>query len=132
MSDFGVKNIASGEIRAPDALSGGERFQASLALALALVEIASRGGGRLDAVFVDEGFGSLDASALDTALATLGKVAGGGKMVALISHLRPVAEYVDTVMHVTRDDVTGSRIRVLSEVDRDRLLADDVRSRLTV
>lgn len=132
VSDFGVKNIASGEIRAPDALSGGERFQASLALALALVEIASRGGGRLDAVFVDEGFGSLDANALDTALATLGKVAGGGKMVALISHLRPVAEYVDTVMHVTRDDVTGSRIRTLSEEDRDRLLADDVRSRLTI
>ena len=132
VSDFGVKNIASGEIRAPEALSGGERFQASLALALALVEIASRGGGRLDAVFVDEGFGSLDANALDTALATLGKVAGGGKLVALISHLRPVAEYVDTVMHVTRDDVTGSRIRTLSEEDRDRLLADDVRSRLTI
>lgn len=132
VSDFGVKNIASGEIRAPEALSGGERFQASLALALALVEIASRGGDRLDAVFVDEGFGSLDANALDTALATLGKVAGGGKMVALISHLRPVAEYVDTVMHVTRDGVTGSRIRTLSEEDRDRLLADDVRSRLTI
>lgn len=132
VSDFGVKYIASGEIRAPEALSGGERFQASLALALALVEIASRGGGRLDAVFVDEGFGSLDANALETALATLGKVAGGGKMVALISHLRPVAEYVDTVMHVTRDDVIGSSIRTLTEEDRDRLLADDVRSRLTV
>ncbi len=131
VSDFGVKYLASGEIRAPEALSGGERFQASLALALALVEIASRGGGRLDAVFVDEGFGSLDANALETALATLGKVAGGGKMVALISHLQPVAEYVDTVMHVTRDDATGSCIRTLSEEDRDRLLADDVRSRLT-
>ena len=132
VSDFGVKYLASGEIRAPEALSGGERFQASLALALALVEIASRGGGRLDAVFVDEGFGSLDANALETALATLGKVAGGGKMVALISHLQPVAEYVDTVMHVTRDDATGSCIRTLSEEDRDRLLADDVRSRLTM
>ena len=58
---FGVVNVASGEVRTPDTLSGGERFQAALALALGLVEIASRGGGRLDAVFVDEGFGSLDA-----------------------------------------------------------------------
>ena len=104
-SGFGVVNVASGEVRTPDTLSGGERFQAALALALGLVEIASRGGGKLDAVFVDEGFGSLDANALDTALETLGKVAGGGKVVALISHLRPVAEYVDTVLHVTRDDV---------------------------
>lgn len=131
VADFGVKNAASGEIRSPDALSGGERFQASLALALALVEIASRGAGRLDAVFVDEGFGSLDQNALETALATLGRVAGGGKTVALISHLRAVAEYVDTVMHVTRDDVFGSKIRTLTEPERDRLLSDDIRSGLT-
>ena len=131
VEDFRVANIASGQIRSPDALSGGERFQASLALALALVEIASRGGGRLDAVFVDEGFGSLDSNALDVALDTLGKVAGAGKTVALISHLRSVAEYVDTVMLVTRDDVHGSRMRTLSEDERDRLLADDIRSGLT-
>jgi exonuclease SbcC len=128
---FGVVNVASGEVRTPDTLSGGERFQAALALALGLVEIASRGGGRLDAVFVDEGFGSLDAGALDTALETLGKVAGGGKLVALISHLRPVAEYVDTVLHVTRDDVLGSRIEVLDSEAREQLLADDIRSGLT-
>lgn len=131
VEDFRVANIASGQIRSPDALSGGERFQASLALALALVEIASRGGGRLDAVFVDEGFGSLDSNALDVALDTLGKVAGAGKTVALISHLRSVAEYVDTVMLVTRDEVHGSRMRTLSEDERDRLLADDIRSGLT-
>lgn len=132
VADFGVKNIVSGEIRTPDSLSGGERFEASLALALALalVEIASRGGGRLDAVFVDEGFGSLDANALETALTTLGRVAGAGKMVALISHLRSVAEHVDTVMHVRRDDVTGSRIDTLTVEERDALLADDVTSGL--
>ncbi|WCO67249.1 SMC family ATPase [Iamia majanohamensis] len=131
VADFGVKNTASGEIRSPDSLSGGERFQASLALALALVEIASRGAGRLDAVFVDEGFGSLDQNALETALATLGRVAGGGKTVALISHLQAVAEYVDTVMHVTRDDVFGSKIRTLTEPERDQFLSDDIRSGLT-
>lgn len=129
---FVVVNIASGEKRTPDTLSGGERFQAALALALALVEIASRGAGRLDAVFVDEGFGSLDSNALDVALETLGKVAGAGKMVALISHLRPVAEYVDTVLHVTKDEMFGSRIAVLDSDAREHLLADDVRSGLTI
>ena len=131
VADFGVANIASGEIRTPDSLSGGERFQAALALALALVEIASRGGGRLDAVFVDEGFGSLDAKALDVALSALEAVAGAGRTVALISHLRPVAEHVETVLHVTCDDMFGSRIDRLDADARDRLLADDVRSGLT-
>lgn len=129
--DFGVVSISSGEKRPPDALSGGERFQAALALALALVEIASRGGGQLDAVFVDEGFGSLDSNALDVALETLGTVAGAGKSVALISHLRPVAEYVDTVLHVTKDDMFGSRIEVLDSDAKDRMLDDDIRSGLT-
>ncbi len=129
--DFGVVRIASGEIRSPDTLSGGERFQAALALALALVEIASRGAGKLDAVFVDEGFGSLDGAALDVALDTLGSVAGGGKLVALISHLHPVAEYVDTVFNVTKDDLFGSTITKLDAEDREALLDDNTRSGLT-
>ncbi len=129
--DFGVVRIASGEVRSPDTLSGGERFQAALALALALVEIASRGAGKLDAVFVDEGFGSLDGAALDVALDTLGSVAGGGKLVALISHLHPVAEYVDTVFNVTKDDLFGSVITRLDADAREALLDDDIRSGLT-
>ncbi len=129
--DFGVVRIASGEVRSPDTLSGGERFQAALALALALVEIASRGAGKLDAVFVDEGFGSLDGAALDVALDTLGSVAGGGKLVALISHLHPVAEYVDTVFSVVKDDLFGSSITKLDAEDREKLLDDDIRSGLT-
>lgn len=100
-------------------------------MALALVEIASRGAGKLDAVFVDEGFGSLDGAALDVALDTLGSVAGGGKLVALISHLHPVAEYVDTVFNVTKDDLFGSSITKLDAEAREELLADDIRSGLT-
>jgi exonuclease SbcC len=123
--------VASGEIRSPDALSGGERFQAALALALSLVEIASRGRGRLEAVFVDEGFGSLDLRSLDAALATLGDVAGGGKMVGLISHLKPVAESVETVLLVRKHDVLGSTIARLDDAGREDLLADDIRSGLT-
>ena len=129
--DFGIVSVASGEVRTPDALSGGERFQAALALALSLVEIASRGRGKLEAVFVDEGFGSLDSRSLDAALATLGEVAGGGKMVGLISHLKPVAEAVETVLLVTKDDVRGSTIRRLDGDAREQMLDDDIRSGLT-
>lgn len=128
---FSVIDRQSGRSRGPDTLSGGERFQASLALALALVEIATRSGGQLEAVFVDEGFGSLDAGSLDQALTTLGAVASGGKLVALVSHLRQVAEHVDQVLLVERDNASGSRVRVLDPTDRDSLLAEDARSRMT-
>lgn len=128
---FKVIDRHSGQERGPDTLSGGERFQASLALALALVEIATRSGGQLEAVFVDEGFGSLDAGSLDQALTTLGTVASDGKLVALVSHLRQVAEYVDQVLLVERDDATGSRVRPLDQTERDSLLAEDARSRMT-
>jgi exonuclease SbcC len=128
---FGVVDRRSGQVRGADTLSGGERFQASLALALALVEIATRGGGQLDAVFVDEGFGSLDAASLGQALDALGDVAVDGKLVALVSHLRQVAEHVDQVLLVERDDATGSTVRLLDEAEREALLVEDARSRMT-
>lgn len=129
---FKVVNRHSGEVRAALALSGGERFQAALALALALTEIASRGSrGRLEAVFIDEGFGSLDGAALEQALDRLRSVSGDGTMVALVSHLRAVAEHVGDVLHVTKDDTTGSRIQRLDDAALERMLDDDVRSGLT-
>lgn len=123
--EFEVIEMRTGAVRSPDMLSGGERFQAALALSLGLVEIASRGGGKLGAVFVDEGFGSLDTKSLAKALDTLGGVAGGGKMVGLVSHLRPVAEYVDTVFHVVKDDARGSLIERLEGADREALIFRD-------
>jgi DNA repair protein SbcC/Rad50 len=129
--DFTIVDIASGEARTPDTLSGGERFQAALALALALVEITTRGGGNLNAIFIDEGFGSLDANALDGALGTLNKIAGSGKLVALISHLTQVADNVDQVIRVTKTDTHGSQIEHLDPEAIERLLADDTRNGLT-
>ena len=123
-NDFAVININSGEARSAEALSGGERFQASLALALALVEIASRGAGQLEAIFVDEGFGSLDTDSLDTALDTLLTIAGTGKQVGLISHLRPVAAAVEDVFYVRKDPTAGSQIEHLDVEQRDALLTD--------
>ena len=129
---FRVINRHSGEQRRPEALSGGERFQAALALALGLMEIASRGTrGRLEAVFIDEGFGSLDGAALEQALDRLRSVSGDGTTVALVSHLRAVAEHVNDVLHVTRDDTTGSKVTKLDADQLERMLDDDARSGLT-
>jgi len=100
-ADFQVVDRLTGQPRSPRTLSGGETFLASLALALALVEIATRAGGRLDALFLDEGFGSLDASALDEALSALERRASAGRLVAVISHVKAVAERIETVLEVT-------------------------------
>ena len=69
----------------PASLSGGEQFIASLSLALGMVEMMARGGGRLESLFLDEGFGSLDRNNLDAAVQALGTVAAAGRMVGVIS-----------------------------------------------
>lgn len=110
----------SGQPRSPASLSGGEQFIASLALALGMVEMMARSGGRLESLFLDEGFGSLDRSNLDAAIEALGMVAAGGRMVVLISHVQAVAEQVPNVAAVTRT-AAGSRIEWLSAAQRGRL-----------
>ena len=72
----------SGQARSPASLSGGEQFIGSLALALGMVEMMARSGGRLESLFLDEGFGSLDRNNLDAAIEALSMVAGTGRMVA--------------------------------------------------
>ena len=111
----------SGQPRSPASLSGGEQFIASLALALGMVEMMARSGGRLESLFLDEGFGSLDRTNLDAAIEALGMVAAGGRMVVLISHVQAVAEQVAHVAMVTRTH-TGSRIEWLSEGQRRQLV----------
>ena len=110
-------------------LSGGETFMASLALALGLVELAGRGGGRLDALFLDERFGSLDANSLAEALDALGRQAETGRMVAVISHLRSVAEAMDRVLAVT-GGLSGSQVRWLGGDERDELITEDIEASL--
>ena len=110
----------SGQPRSPASLSGGEQFIAALALALGMVETMARSGGRLESLFLDEGFGSLDRSNLDAAIEALGLVAAGGRMVVLISHVQAVAEQVPNVVTVTRT-VAGSRVEWLSAAQRRRL-----------
>ena len=110
----------SGQPRSPASLSGGEQFIAALSLALGLVEMMARSGGRLESLFLDEGFGALDRNNLDAAIEALGMVAAGGRMVVLISHVQAVAEQVADVAAVTRTHA-GSRIEWLSGAERRHL-----------
>ncbi|MGH9008531.1 MAG: SbcC/MukB-like Walker B domain-containing protein, partial [Acidimicrobiia bacterium] len=127
--DFEIIDRLTGLPRGVKTLSGGETFLASLALALGLVELAGRGGGRLDALFLDEGFGSLDANSLAEALDALGQQAEGGRLVVVISHLRAVAEAMEHLVAVTRGP-EGSRIRPLSGSDRDQMVEDEIEAGL--
>jgi exonuclease SbcC len=126
---FEIIDQLSGTARGVKTLSGGETFLASLALALALVELAGRGGGRLDALFLDEGFGSLDANALAEALDALGRQAEGGRLVAVISHLLSIAENMEHVLAITRGP-DGSHARWLGGGERDQLITAELEAEL--
>ncbi len=99
-------------------LSGGETFLVSLALALGLAELASANAARLDSLFIDEGFGTLDADTLDVALAALGSLRRRGKTIGIITHVPPdsLRDYIDTLVLVERTGPGSSRLRLLPEV----------------
>jgi exonuclease SbcC len=106
-----VVDLRRGErLRPASTLSGGERFLASLALALGLGEVAAQSGGRLDCLFLDEGFSTLDAESLEQALAGVERLSGDGRLVAVISHLPGVAERLGASIRVTKDPSGVSRI----------------------
>ena len=114
----------SGQARSPASLSGGEQFIGSLALALGMVEMMARSGGRLESLFLDEGFGSLDRHNLDSAIEALSTVSGRGRMVGVISHVAAVAEQIDDVLAVERG-ATGSQVNWLSRAQRRELARGD-------
>ncbi|HEV7721065.1 MAG TPA: SbcC/MukB-like Walker B domain-containing protein, partial [Iamia sp.] len=111
--DLRVLDAHSGEEREVTTLSGGETFQASLALALGVADVvAERSGGvELGVLFVDEGFGTLDADALHLALDELDRLRAGGRLVGVISHVPGLRERIGTGIEVRRDR-TGSEIHV--------------------
>jgi len=96
-------------------LSGGETFQASLALALALSSqisaLAAAGAARLDSIFLDEGFGTLDTESLDVVATTLETLAQGQRMVGVVTHVTALAERVPVRFKVSRDARTSSVVR---------------------
>ena len=126
---FEIVSRDSGVVHHPNRLSGGEKFLASLALALALAELHARSGPSLGSLFLDEGFAALDTTTLDTALEVLRAQAGNDRLVMVISHLHAVAEAVDDVLWVERT-ATGSSARWLTPAERDALVQADVTSGL--
>ncbi|MFF1540625.1 AAA family ATPase [Microbacterium sp. NPDC058269] len=97
-----VFDAFTGQTRPPQSLSGGETFLTSLALALGLAEVvtARAGGIRLDTLFIDEGFGSLDGDTLDVAMRTLDELRQGGRTVGVISHVEAMQEQIPAQLTV--------------------------------
>ncbi|WP_327085333.1 SMC family ATPase [Nonomuraea sp. NBC_01738] len=110
--DIEVIDYAEGGLRrGVRTLSGGETFQAALALALALSSQVMTTSRSLDSIFLDEGFGSLDPATLDTVAATLERLAAAGdRMVGVVTHVPALAERVPVRFEVSRDG-TGSHLR---------------------
>ena len=107
-------------------LSGGETFQASLALALALSSqisaLATAGAARLDSIFLDEGFGTLDGETLEVVATTLETLAQGSRMVGVVTHVTALAERVPVRYRVTRNARTSTVAREgLAIVDEEEL-----------
>ncbi|GAB3296686.1 AAA family ATPase [Epidermidibacterium keratini] len=102
----------TGVTRTPQSLSGGETFTASLALALALADVvtAEAGAMSIDSLFIDEGFGSLDADYLDAALNVLDGLREAGRTIGVISHVEEMKHRIPAQLVIERDD-RRSRIR---------------------
>ncbi len=112
--DLDIVDHVNGTRRPAGTLSGGESFKASLALALGLSdEIQSSAGGvRLDTMFVDEGFGSLDDESLQLAIATLTELTEGNRLVGIISHVGELKAKIDRQVVVTKSPSGGSRCEI--------------------
>lgn len=113
--ELDVMDHYNGTQRSVKTLSGGETFQASLALALGLSdEIQSQAGGiRLDTMFVDEGFGSLDEEALNQAVNALAGLTEGNRLVGIISHVSELKERIESQIVVTKARSGGSEVRIV-------------------
>nr|WP_276855913.1 AAA family ATPase [Intestinimonas timonensis] len=105
----------NGSERSVKSLSGGESFKASLSLALGLSdEVQSAAGGiRLDTMFVDEGFGSLDEESLAQAIRALTGLTEGNRLVGIISHVSELKEKIEKQIIVTKEKTGGSRVEIV-------------------
>ena len=111
--ELDVFDYYTGRLRSVQSLSGGESFKASLALALGLADVVQQhaGGVQLDAVFIDEGFGSLDRESLDQAVRILQELTGGGRLAGIISHVDELKERIERKIYVKKG-MHGSRVEL--------------------
>jgi hypothetical protein len=102
--DLEVEDFYTGQARPVSTLSGGEGFLAALSLALGLADVVQSyaGGIRLDTIFIDEGFGSLDDEALDDAMRALIDLRETGRLVGVISHVNDMKQQIDTRLEITK------------------------------
>jgi exonuclease SbcC len=107
------------EVRSIRGLSGGEKFLVSLALALALASLSAE-DCRIDSLFIDEGFGSLDAHSLDVAVSTLDTLQAEGRQIGVISHVPGLAERVGVEIRVEPVSSGRSRVRVVGPASAPR------------
>ena len=110
---FDIVDLNSADaIRRADSLSGGETFLASLALALGLAEMVGRRGGRLDAFFLDEGFGTLDPEHLDLAMEGVESLVAdrAQRLVVVVSHVSELRQRIEDLIVLDKDPLTGDSI----------------------
>ncbi|WP_280496292.1 AAA family ATPase [Nocardia asiatica] len=107
-----IRDDYTGAVRPAKTLSGGETFMASLSLALGLADtVAAESGGLvLDTLFIDEGFGGLDADTLDAVMGVLDELRAGGRVVGVVSHVDEMRQRIPSRLHVLRGR-TGSQLQ---------------------
>lgn len=112
-NDFQVRDyLNDGRVRSVKTLSGGQTFQASLALALALAEsVQQQNKAMQNFFFLDEGFGSLDKESLQIAFETLKSLRKENRLVGVISHVEELQQEIDVFLKVTNDSVEGSQVK---------------------
>ena len=112
--DLEVLDGASMLPRSIETLSGGEQFLASLSLAFGLSDVvqAHSGAVGLDAIFIDEGFGTLDGETLDTAMKALAMLRQGGRLIGVISHVSELKSRIPCRVEVTRDGEGFSQVQI--------------------
>lgn len=114
--DIAIVDYYTGKTRPVSTLSGGERFHASLSLALGMSDViqAYQGGVQVETLFVDEGFGSLDEESLQAACDSLYQLTRGDKLVGIISHIESLRQRIDNRIEICKTNM-GSSLRVISQ-----------------
>ncbi len=110
---FEIIDLATADaVRKADSLSGGETFLASLALALGLAEMVARSGGRLEAFFLDEGFGTLDPEHLHLAMEGIERLVtdGSSRLVVVVSHVPELRQRLEDLIELDKDPLTGDTV----------------------
>ena len=104
--DLDVYSLVNDSTRDVKTLSGGESFMAALALALGMADVIQQEAGKIhvDTLFIDEGFGSLDENARNQAIRILNELAGGDRLVGIISHVSELKEQIEQKILVSKND----------------------------